>query len=305
VERGGIERKIMRTTIAYVLACSWLCACSKGNSGNDPGSGNDSIGSMPYQLGQALVIGESANGELVSVDEDCDTAACQAVRERCGDSAYADVVVDEDGEVLDVLCFRGNATVQEIGPDAVATASAGNDTVLVLDGADDGVDVTGDVVLSGNNAVLYGRGADVSQVGGSVTIEKNNAIVRGVSILGDLTLDKNNAQLSFTEIHGDVTISGNNTTLAECVIFGQLHITGVNTVLVQNRFQGPRALSGKNLTCNGNTSFEGAPADAADAGATDAGPTDAGTSPAAADAGSAADVTCERSNGRPDGRGKK
>jgi hypothetical protein len=298
----------MRTTIAYVLACSWLCACSEGrNSGNDPNSGDDRTGSMPYQLGQALVIGESAQGELVSVDEDCDTAACNAVRERCGDSAYADVVVDEDGEVLDVLCFRGNATVQEIGPDAVATASAGNNTVLVLDGADDGLDVTGDVILSGNNAVLYGRGAGVSQVGGSLTIEKNNAVVRGVSIQGDLILDKNNAQLSFTEIHGDVTISGNNTTLAQCVIFGQLHITGVNTVLVQNQFRGPRALSGKNLTCNGNTSFEDAPADAepADAGASDAGASDAGTSPPAADAGSAAAVTCERSNGQPDGRGKK
>ena len=107
-------------------------------------------------------------------------------------------------------------------------------------------------------------------------------------------------QLSFTEIHGDVTISGNNTTLAECVIFGQLTITGVNTVLVNNRFEGSRALSGKNLTCEGNVSFVG---DAGAPDATDAGTTDAGPSAVPeADAGTAGSVTCERTNGNGRGR---
>jgi hypothetical protein len=289
----------MRTTIAYVLACSWLCACSKTPGGQ---SESDRQASMPYQLGQALVIGETGSSELVTVDENCDTTACQAVIERCGESAYADVVVDAQGNVLDVLCFRANAEIQELGPAAVATASAGNNTVLVLDGNDDGLDVTGDVVLTGNNAVVYGQGADVSRIGGNLAIDKNNAVVRGVSIQGNVTIDKNNAQLSFTEIHGDVTIAANNTTLVECVIFGQIHITGVNTLLVQNRFSGPRALSGKNLTCNGNVSFEGVPAET---GSGDAGVSDAGANAApTGDAGSDAPVTCERTNGPPADRGR-
>jgi hypothetical protein len=285
----------MRTTFAYVLACSWLFACSQEKTAD-----RGQPGAMPYQLGQALVIGGGSESQLVEVDEDCDSAACQAVRERCGGSAYADVVVDSEGNVLDVLCFKGDAEIREIGSEAVPTASAGNNTVLVLDGEDDGADVTGNVVLTGNNAVVYGQGADVSEIGGSLIIEKNNAIVRGVSIQGNLTLDKNNAQLSFTEIHGDVTISGNNTTLAECVIFGEVTITGVNTVLVNNRFQGARAFSGKNLTCEGNVSFVGdasAP-DPTDAGAGDAGASDAAPSPEpTADAGTAGSVTCERTNG--------
>lgn len=267
----------MRTTIAYMLPLVGLFACADGSSASREGV-------TPYQLGQALVIGEARDAQLTTVDETCDSEACQAVRERCGEDAYADVVVDADGHVLDVLCFRGNATVVEIGEDEVASASAGNDTVLVFDALDDGPDVTGSVTLTGNNAVIYGEGAALSQIGGDLAIDKNNAIVRGVSIHGDVTIDKNNAQLSFTEIFGDLIIQGNNTTLAECVVHGEVRIDGVNTVLVNNRFAGARTLSGKNLTCNGNVSFEPA-AEGADAGAGGEPEPDAGT-------GSEAEVIC-------------
>ncbi|HWO14464.1 MAG TPA: hypothetical protein VNN80_33390 [Polyangiaceae bacterium] len=249
----------MRTTIATILPLIWLCGCADSNP------------NLPYPLGQALVIGQQEAALLTSVDESCDSAACQAVRERCGEDAYADVVVDQSGQVLDVLCFRGNAEIREIEPDAVESASAGNNTVLVLDDIDDGADVTGSVVLAGNNAVLYGHGTDVSQVG-ALDIEKNNAIVRGVSILGDVTIDKNNAQLSFCEIRGDLTILGNNTTLAECVVHGQVRIEGVNTVLVNNQFATERELAGKNLACNGNVAFD---ASAAEDAAPDGGTGDA------------------------------
>ena len=257
----------MRNTVLSILSFTWLCACA----------GSDPQGSTPYRLGQALVIGESEGGELTTVDAACDTEACAAVRERCGDEAYADVVLDESGNVADVLCFRGNLKVEELGVDTVDSARAGNNTVLVLDAEDDGDDVTGDVVLEGNNSVVYGKGADVSVIGGSLLIEKNNAIVRGVSIAGDLVIDKNNAQLSFTEIHGDLTIAGNNTTLAECVVHGQVRITGNNTVLVQNQLAATGAISGKNLTCNDNVRF--VEADGADAGV--------GTEPAAVSCGDA------------------
>jgi hypothetical protein len=261
----------MRTTIGYMLTLAWLCGCST------PSSEPIAAEAAPYQLGQALVIGETRGGELMNVDAACDSDVCREVIERCGEDAYADVVVDAAGNVLDVLCFRGNVEVREIGLEAVATASAGNNTVLALDGADDGADVTGDVVLTGNNAVIYGRGADVSEIGGDLAIDKNNAIVRGVTIVGDVRIEKNNAQLSFTEIHGDLTIEGNNTTLAECVVHGQVIINGVNTVLVQNRFFSESALSGKNLECNGNVSVSGQPAgDAGTSGDADDGASDAG-----------------------------
>lgn len=210
---------------------------------------------VPYRLGQAMVIGDTKGGELEEVDDSCDTAECEAVVERCGPRSFADVVLDEDSEVLDVLCYKPNVTVVEIGVDAVDTASAGNNTVLVLDAVDDGADVTGDVVLEGNNTIVYGEGAGLSVIGGDLAIDKNNAIVRGVRINGDVTITKNNAKLAFCQIDGDLTIVGNNTTLAECVIHGEIRIEGNNTVLVQNQVADDSPVLGKTQRCNGNVSF--------------------------------------------------
>jgi hypothetical protein len=241
----------MSKTLHRVLVLGWLGACAGGSRDGLP----------PYRLGQALVIGDEDGGRLTDLDETCDDDECAAAIERCGHDAYADVVLDDAGDVADVLCYRGNVNIEEIGEAAVERAEAGNNTVLVFDGVDDGADVSGDVVLAGNNAIIYGEGADVSVIGGSLAIDKNNAIVRGVSISGDVTIDKNNAQLSFVVIEGDLTIEGNNTTLAECIVHGQVNIRGVNTVLVQNRFAGADLVSGKNLTCNGNVRFDDADAD--------------------------------------------
>ncbi|MET0410143.1 MAG: hypothetical protein ABW217_02555 [Polyangiaceae bacterium] len=218
----------------------------------------------PYRVGQALTIGDEDGDRLMDVNDDCDTAPCAAVRERCGDEAYADVVLDDDAEVVDVVCFKRNVNVVELGEDPVDSASAGNNTVLVLDGEDDGVDVEGDVTLAGNNAVVYGQGADVSVIGGTLAIEKNNAIVRGVTVRGDVTIDKNNAKLLFVTIEGGLTILGNNTTLAASRVLGEITILGNNTVLVQNELGSAGPIDGKNLRCNGNVRIE---ADEADAGA--------------------------------------
>jgi hypothetical protein len=216
---------------------------------------------VPYSLGQALVIGPDRGGTLTSVDPDCDTDPCRAVIDRCGDEVYADVVLDSDGNVLDVLCYKANVTLRELGTEPLTAASAGNNTVLVFDDVDDGVDVTGDVTLTGNNSVVYGHGSDVSVVGGDLLIEKNNALVRGVRIQGDVTITKNNAQLAFCQIDGDLTISGNNITLAECVVHGEIRIEGNNTVLVQNDLAGTAVITGRNTSCNANRTFEDANAD--------------------------------------------
>jgi hypothetical protein len=217
---------------------------------------------VPYTLGQARLIGPDKGGTPTSVDADCDSDECRAVIDRCGDDeVFADVVLDADGNVLDVLCYRANVSVRDLGTEPVENASAGNNTVLVFDDVDDGIDVTGDVTLEGNNAVLYGHGSDVSVVGGDLLIEKNNAVVRGVRIQGDVTITKNNTQLSFCQIDGDLTISGNNVTLAECVVHGEIRIEGNNTVLVQNDLAGTPVIVANNTSCNANRTFDDANGD--------------------------------------------
>lgn len=242
----------MRTTLYGAIVFASLTAC--GDEGAEP--------VVPYRLGQALVIGDDEGEHVADVDacEEEDEDACEAVLERCGEEAYADVVLNESGEVADVLCYRGNVHVEEIGDETVETAEAGNNTVLVLDDIDDGADVSGAVVLSGNNAIVYGQGADVSVIG-SLAIEKNNAIVRGVTIQGDVTIDKNNAQLSFVVIEGNLVINANNATLASSTVLGSVTILGNNAVFVDNQIAGADALAGQNLTCNGNHRIDDADAD--------------------------------------------
>lgn len=236
---------MMRKFIS-VLVLGGVAACG----------GSEAEADVPYQLGQAMVIGDTKGGELEAVDASCDTAECEAVLERCGPRSFADVVLDEDSEVLDVLCYKPNVTVVEIGVDAVDTASAGNNTVLVLDAEDDGADVTGDVVLEGNNTIVYGEGPALSVIGGNLAIDKNNAIVRGVRVHGDVTITKNNTKLAFCQIDGNLTVVGNNTTLAECVVHGEVQIEGNNTVLVQNQLADDSPVLGKTQRCNGNVSFD-------------------------------------------------
>jgi hypothetical protein len=191
----------------------------------------------------------------VALDE-CSDDQCGTVSRECGEGAAADVVLDENGSVVDVLCYRRDVAVQVVPTDTSGTVTAGNDTVLVLDAEDDGVDVDGDIEIQGNNAVIWGDGPDTSVISGTVDVEKNNAIIRGVRIQHDVTIEKNNTSLAFCVIEGDLIITGNNTTVAECAVFGQVRITGLNTVLVENDFAGTSRVSGYNLTCNGNRSFD-------------------------------------------------
>jgi carbonic anhydrase/acetyltransferase-like protein (isoleucine patch superfamily) len=262
----------MRKSMA-LLVCGTLLGCG--------GDQHEAV--TPYAQGQALLIGPDKGGTQARLDEVCEGGAerahedCLTAMHACGSSDYADVVLDEGHGVLDVICYPGNATVQDIGSDPVDTATAGNHTVLVFDDLDDGVDVSGDVSLTGNGAVVYGHGADVSVIGGDLNVDKNNAIVRGVRIEGDVTISKNNAQFAFCEIGGNLTIAGNNATLAECVVHGQVIIDGNNAVFVRNELASNSTLSGKNLSCNANVAFDDTessdaasptPADAADSATT-------------------------------------
>lgn len=219
------------------------------------GATTESPSPTPYRSGEATIVGAQKGGEALAPGE-CSDAQCDAVARECGADSAADLVLDENGDVVDVLCYRTDVQVDLIATDTDDGVVVGNDTVLVLDGDDDGVDVAGDIEIQGNNAVIWGDGPETSVISGTVDIEKNNAIVRGVRIQEDVTIEKNNTSLAFCVIEGDLIITGNNTTVAECVVLGAVRITGLNTVLVQNDFAGVSQVLGYNLTCNGNRSFD-------------------------------------------------
>jgi hypothetical protein len=231
-----------------VLAASVCGACG----GNDPGA------ITPWRPEETHVVGGNGDAKEFPNPDSCDYGGCETVVKECGKDGAADVVVDAQGNRLDVICYGQNVVVSPVPVAPVGSVDAGNNTVVVIDGAADGVDVTGDVVISGNNAIVYGEGPDVSIIGGTLAIEKNNAKIRGVRVQGDVVIDKNNTKMLFCVIEGNLEIHGNNTTIAGCDVYGSITVTGVNTVLVQNRIAGEDGIVGKNLTCVDNVRFDDA-----------------------------------------------
>jgi len=229
---------------------------------------------LPYAANLTTVIGgdEQADDDakarysvVATPDADgcIDEAGDECLRpqEECGDDGAADLLVDKKGRALTTLCYpTSGVAIENIEGDL---SKVGNNTVFVLDDTDDEADVTGNVTLDGNNVTLYGRGPDVSVIGGDLHIDKNNARVRGVRIEGNVVIDKNNPSLVDCVIEGDLTIHGNNVAVALCEVWGKVTVDGNNAYLVENRFASAPAITGQNTGCNGNVAFEDADDDAA------------------------------------------
>jgi hypothetical protein len=224
------------------------------------------FGGLPYPVDTATVIGDYDNperptgfrvvstpdgNECINLDD-----ACVKPQETCGNDGVADVLLDDTGAVVSVICYPTDGVViEEVEGDL---DGLGNNVVVVLDDAADGVDVEGDVTITGNNVTLFGHGPDTSVIGGDLAIEKNNALVRGLRVQGDVTIAKNNASIVDCVIEGDLTIDGNNTAIALCDVWGTLTIAANNTVLVGNRFAAEPNVNGNNTVCNGNVAFDDA-----------------------------------------------
>ena len=245
------------------LASTASCSSSEGDD-------------YPYAPNQTVVIG-SADEDVGKSDPDApelsgvtpvrtattsstelcldDGKKCATPKSKCGDGATADVIVGPDGEVLSIVCYPNkDYEVVTLG-DTVEEPELGNNVVAVIDGSDDGVDVEGDLLIEGNNVIVWGDGPEASVIGGNLEVIKNNAIVRGVRIQGDAILRKNNTALVHCVIEGDLLVIGNNNSLALCEIWGDVIIDGLNTVLVSNLVAGDQPVAGKNLRCNDNHRF--------------------------------------------------
>lgn len=208
-----------------------------------------------------MVFGTPRGGVLTPVDATCDSDVCVAVRESCGPDAYAEVILDTPGAVLDVMCYPGGLAVRDIDIDPFDTIGEASDTVFVFDAVDDGADMLGEVVVSGDDAVLYGAGAEVSVLGEGLRIEGERAVVRGMTIRGDVIVNRNDAKLSLVQINGDLTVNGNHFTLSESIVHGDIHLVGSAAVLSRNLLEGAGPLSANNLGCHQNQRFDDVDAD--------------------------------------------
>jgi len=83
----------------------------------------------------------------------------------------------------------------------------------------------GDVWMTG--LAYAGRAAPRIQGGSSscpLTIEKNNAVGRGVTIQGDVSIDEHNTELSHGVIEGNLTVQSNDVRLVESTVHGSVTI---------------------------------------------------------------------------------
>lgn len=231
-----------------VLAFVLLTACGEEDSSVD--------NEYPYDPDKTTIIGRGSTDPVETPDgDDCVDidGACVAPQDDCGDDGTADVIVDDKGNVVDVICYpTSGAPVEEIPAESVPVEKTQNGSVVVLDAADDGDDIEGDLSVDANNVVIYGESPDVAVIGGDLALTKNNTTVRGVRITGDVSVAYNNANLVFCVIEGDLTILGNNTTVAGCEVWGSVTITGENTVLVSNHLADPGPFAAQGLVCNDN-----------------------------------------------------
>ena len=231
------------------------------------GCGDDGGGGRtPWSDQRTQVI--AASRAVVEVDpasgDDCvDYAAaqdeCLKPQTKCGKNG-ADIVLDTDGRLLDYVCYPGEATlsVEQVAAQSGDIAQRQNDSVILLDDLDDGVDIDGDLSIDANKVVVYGENPANATISGSVTVDGNNALLRGVRVGGDVTVLKNNVTLALCIIAGDLVVQGNNAQVFGCDVLGSITVTGKNAKVYGNRVGG--TLSGS-ADCRSNLSVNDADAD--------------------------------------------
>ncbi|HEX6239334.1 MAG TPA: hypothetical protein VFZ61_00515 [Polyangiales bacterium] len=242
--------KLGNSGLLLVLVCSSVQGCGGGSKAH----------TVPWDPTETRVIEDDGvvrevntpNGDLcLNVETGADE--CIKPQDECGDLP-ADVILDANGKVLEVICYPADDTlsVDQLDAQDGKVAQNQNNSVIALDDEDDGVDIQGDVSVDANNVVIYGEDPATSVIEGDVDVDGNNIIVRGVHIQGDVSIVANNAFFYYCVIEGNVTISGNNTVLVGCDVLGNVTITGNNSHVAGNRIVGSLSDKGKNTRCEQN-----------------------------------------------------
>jgi hypothetical protein len=174
-------------------------------------------------------------------------SACLSPSQKCGKDAV-DIVLDQLGQPLDYVCYpaESSVTVTQLQAQQGTIAQRDNNAVVLLDST---APLQGDVSIEGNNVVLYGSAPNAALVSGSLAIDGNNALVRGVRIKGDVHVEKNDATLAFCVIEGNVFIAGNNARLVACDVLGSVTVSGNNSEVYASRIVGGLSVPGKNADC--------------------------------------------------------
>jgi hypothetical protein len=229
-----------------------MYACSDSEDDSKLGVHEEGLTVLVGAEDEETVFDTPSGGDCIEVADD----VCVKPQDRCGDKSRTDVVVSSTGQVIEVVCYGHPNTVDVVLPDdAVTEVTLGNNEALLIDDHDDGPDVTGNVFVDGNNAIVYGSSPATSIIGRDLVIAKNNVSVRNVTVAGNVVVDGNNAALVHCVVAGDLILNGNNAVVADCTVFGNVFINTNNTRFVGNLVQVAPVVTGNNTMCDGNVAF--------------------------------------------------
>jgi hypothetical protein len=184
-------------------------------------------------------------------------------QQKCGSAdAQADIVV-VDGKVVEVICYP--PTSSGVSIDKVGTTTNGttevpqnsNNSVITFGPETNGKPVEGNVTLNAENISLIGNGMANTIIHGKVTLDSNNAHLRGLTVDGDLVIDKNsnNATVAFVAVRGKLSVVANDVSVLSTIVFGDLTVSGHGVNLVAVGVQGKTVFEQAAALCNGTYVF--------------------------------------------------
>ena len=217
-----------------------------------------------------FVISGGASGGCVELDTgECVDVSDAKGRYCGGEEAKADIILGEDGEVVEVVCYpdpSGGTAVEEaiIETESGAAQLPQNTSgvVVVFDEETNGEPIVGDVRIDGERTTLFGNGPGNTILDGELAIASNNSRIRGLTVIGDVVFEKNsnNSKLAFCEILGSLTASNNGFTAVNTLVFGDVSIDGNDVSLINIGVQGEWSVTGSGQ-CQGCYSFSDEDAD--------------------------------------------
>lgn len=194
----------------------------------DPGGGDttDDTG--------LAVIGDVDVGDVSLIVDDGPSAPLSII--ASGD--VHDVAIAYNGDAAEIypgfpIRYGVGGEIVEIAADDNATMALNQDNTIVF--FDGGVHV-GDLVIEGENVILFGEGFTERSVvvDGNVTVRGGSVRLRGVTITGDLTVFGNNFGMSFSVVEGTTQLNGQAISFLRNVFCQGANVPSSNAALYGN-----------------------------------------------------------------------
>lgn len=254
--RSDVMKRYAPLGLALMLAAcgpdepassGWTISEAPGDE-TDYGEGDVVVlpGATGEENGSYVITGDGEDA-CVQIDDQTCVALDDAKDQYCDDEdAQADIILDEAGEVVEVVCYPPESSgvpVEEVAVNedgVVQVPQDANGAVITFAEATDGEPIEGDVRLDAERTTIFGNGVEETIIDGDLTLASNNSRVRGVAITGDVMVagNSNNAAITFCKISGSLEVTSNGFSLVNTIVFGDVTVSGNEARLVNVGVQG-------------------------------------------------------------------